>query len=122
MTNTTVMAVRENFLISVSPFTLNEQSRYQIKQAAIERGVEQRRMPDKVVDTCWQVPGAPARKSPVIKAIQKYRWEGQPKHHDNGKQTHVDLGCIERAGVIIFSICRRREGHGKPGESNIAVD
>src|SRR5699024_11752227 len=35
---------------------------------------------------------------------------------DNGKQTHVDLGCIERAGVIIFSICRRREGHGKPGE------
>ena len=101
MTNTTVMAVRENFLISVFTSTSNEQSRYQIKQAAIECGVEQRRMPDKVVDTCWH----------------KY-----PAHHDNGKQTHVDLGCIERAGVIIFSICRRREGHGKPGESNIAVD
>lgn len=53
MTNTTVMAVRENFLISVFTSTSNEQSRYQIKQAAIERGVEQRRMPDKVVDTCW---------------------------------------------------------------------
>ncbi len=54
MTNTTVMAVRENFLISVFTSTSNEQSRYQIKQAAIERGVEQRRMPDKVVNTCWQ--------------------------------------------------------------------
>lgn len=53
MTNTTVMAVRENFLISVFTSTSNEQSRYQIKQAAIERGVEQRRMPDKVVNTCW---------------------------------------------------------------------
>jgi hypothetical protein len=52
MTNTTVMAVRGNFLISVFTST-SKQSRYQIKQAAIERGVEQRRMPDKVVDTCW---------------------------------------------------------------------
>ena len=32
MTNTTVMAVRENFLISVFTSTSNEQSRYQIKQ------------------------------------------------------------------------------------------
>ncbi|EJK89252.1 hypothetical protein UUU_38750 [Klebsiella pneumoniae subsp. pneumoniae DSM 30104 = JCM 1662 = NBRC 14940] len=44
------MAVRRIFLVSVFTSTSNEQARYQIKKAAIERRIKQCWVPDKIVN------------------------------------------------------------------------
>lgn len=64
-----------------------------------------------------------SRKIAGIKSNSKYLGGKKPKRHDSPEQTHVDLG-LERAGIIIFSVCRRRrKGMGRSwAETFIAVD
>ena len=86
------MAVRKRFLVSVFTSTSNKQTRQQVKQAAVERSIEQRRMPDKIIDPGWDQHAAHQPEDRQWqKQFKKNRWERQTEHHDNGKQTHVDL-------------------------------
>jgi hypothetical protein len=49
-TSSKVMAMRSIFNDRVFTAASNEKTRNQIKQTAIQRGIEQRRMPDKIVN------------------------------------------------------------------------
>jgi hypothetical protein len=110
-----VIAIRAIFIEKFFTATSNEKTGNQIEQTAVQRGIKQRWMPDKIVNPGGLQQATQQKKQRQREQqLKKYRGKRQSENDHNRKQTHqffLITHCTGRSELYPFTFSLHFSGH-----------